>query len=101
MTADILDNYGRWNSHLLDWLCYCHGRWNSHIGWNCFKADVNAFVADVIPLGHYFSLSSMLLMRTSSHIKKPCQLDWQKLVFHEKICSVSEKIEFLIENQTE
>ena len=23
---------------------------------------------------------------------KPCQLDWQKLVFHENICSVIEKL---------
>ena len=30
-----------------------------------FKADVIAFVADVMQLGHYFSLSPMLLIRTS------------------------------------
>ena len=58
---------GRWNGHLLFGWCYCHGRWNSHIGWNglgrCF-----CLVADVIPQGHYFSLSSMLLIRTSSQM---------------------------------
>ena len=31
------------------------------------KADVIAFVAGVIATGSYFSLSSMLLIRTSSH----------------------------------
>ena len=56
----------------MEWLlivgwCYCHGRWNSHIGWNglgrCY-----CLLADVVPQGHYFSLSSMLLIRTSSQM---------------------------------
>ena len=35
------------------------------------------------------------------HQMKPCQEDWQKLVFKEKNCSVPEKSEFLIKYQTE
>ena len=47
--ADINADCGRWNSHFIDGWCYCHcGRWNSHIGWNVFKADLIALVADGI-----------------------------------------------------
>ena len=44
-------------------------RWYSHIYlYRLEKADVTAFVADAMATGYYFSLSSMLLIRTSSHI---------------------------------
>ena len=37
------------------------------IGWNACWADVIALWQMFLPLGHYFNLSSMLLIRTSSH----------------------------------
>ena len=43
-------------------------KWYSHVYvYRLEKADVIAFVADVMATGSYFSLSSMLLIRTSSH----------------------------------
>ena len=49
--------------------CYCHcGRWNSHLVGMFSKADLIAWWQMLKPLGHYFSLSSMLLIRTSSHM---------------------------------
>ena len=57
-------------------------------GWNVFQGRSYTLVADVKATGSHFPIHQM----------KPCQLDWQKLVFHEKICSVIEKLSFLIEN---
>ena len=43
-------------------------RWYSHVYvYRLEKADVIALLADVMATGSYFSLSSMLLIRTSSH----------------------------------
>ena len=53
-----------------DGWCYCHcGRWNNHIGWKVFKADLITLVADGKATGSiYFNLSSVLFIRTSSHM---------------------------------
>ena len=55
---------------LRDGWCYCHcGRWNSHTGWNVDMADLIALVADGIATESlYFNFSSVLLIRTSSHM---------------------------------
>ena len=69
--ADVITTCGRWNSHVFwyGW-CYCYcGRWNSHIGWNVAKVDLITLVADGKATGsNYFNLSSLLFIRTSSHI---------------------------------
>ena len=59
-----------WIATFWDGWCYCHcGRWNSHIGWNVVKADLITLVADGKATGSiYFNLSSVLFIRTSSHI---------------------------------
>ena len=124
MLADLVTNY-----MMADVIATC-GRWNGHM---CFdKADVIAIVADGIATwlecvrqillpwwqmeqatgSVYFNFSSLLLIRTSSHIwhirhhqnwvsckgkhfsihqMKPDQLDSQKLVFFPKLYLVIEK----------
>ena len=49
------------------------------------KADVIAFVAGVIATGSYFSLSSMLLIRTSSHTCGRWYLKKSNCLFHKQI----------------
>ena len=63
----------------------------------CIMADVFATVADVIA-----TFVCLWKMKTTFeytiHQMKPCQVDWQKLVIHEKIYSVKEKSSCFIEN---
>ena len=49
---------------------YCHcGKWNSHIGWNVVMEDLITLMADrKATWSIYFNLSSVLFIRTSSHI---------------------------------
>ena len=54
---------------LIDWLMLLPWQIGiGHIGWNCLRQMSMPLWQMLSPLGHYCSLSSMLLIRTSSHM---------------------------------
>ena len=75
-TVDIMWS-DRWNNHfwlmLLSWQMLLpfrlerSGRCNCHIGWRGRQMLLPLWQM-LLPLGHYLSFSSVLLIRTSSHI---------------------------------
>ena len=70
VTADVIANCGRWNSHFCGWLMLLLIVADGIATWlECFPRQISLPWWQMLkPLGHYFSLSSVVLTRASSHM---------------------------------